>query len=118
MILLIIFIHFVLILIEMMHSFQLYQRSLGAAGSQLTETIKFLENTSIIVRIFNDMNAILDFSDHRFQELRQVLNYFKTWELEVENMDIEKAEKQKLLLSLETRSDIESMLLGFTEMCR
>ena len=83
---------------------------------ELASTIRLLENTSILVEIFLDVNRpIVSLNDKRLTELKTSLDFFNTWEMEV--MSDKKLSMKKHLLTQETRDDLNSAVLGFTGVC-
>lgn len=102
---------------EMLHLVKTYANSLVESSIYLKSTIELLENTSILVDNFRDHRAIRDISDERLQQNQNVLKWFQAWETSVQsNLDIK--DKEKHMISHQTRSDICSLLIGFHEMCK
>ena len=102
---------------EMLHLMQVYKANLGESGSSLDSTIELLRNTSIVIRNFRDPRPITDAGDERLSELHDVMEWFVKWENQIKN-DTSIKNKEKHLISHQTREDIVSSLLGFEELCK
>lgn len=103
---------------EMLHLMQLYQQSLGnTEGAELDATIELLKKTSLLLRNFRDCRPITDASDDRLQENCDVLQWFIEWE-KSNRADSSIPNKEKSLISVQTRKDIVSCILGFDELCK
>jgi hypothetical protein len=102
---------------EMLHLMQVYKANLGESGSSLDGTIELLRNTSIVIRNFRDPRTITDAGDERLSELHDVMEWFVKWENQIKNYTSIK-NKEKHLISHQTREDIVSSLLGFEELCK
>lgn len=102
---------------EMLHLMQVYQQSLGDKGSDLNLTIELLKNTSVLIRNFRDPRPIIDPTDDRLNENHDVLQWFLQWEQD-NRADISIKNKEKSLISLQTREDIVSCVLGFDQLCK
>ena len=103
---------------DMLHLMRCYQQSLcDLQASELESSIKLLENTSVLVSFFRDNRPLKSYEDTRLLEVRKVKNWFDEWEKEVRG-SAETSNKEKCLLSIQTREDIVSCLLGFDEMCK
>jgi hypothetical protein len=100
---------------DMLHLMELYNESLGEKGQDLDSSIEMLQNTSALVEIFRDRRPIKTYEDPRLTHLRNVLLWFRTWEKEIIFTNIEN--KDKCLLSMQTREDIISCIKGFDSMC-
>lgn len=98
---------------EMLHLMQVYQHSLGDMGSDLNLTIELLKNTSVLIRNFRDPRPIIDPTDDRLNENQ----WFLQWEQD-NRADISIKNKEKSLISLQTREDIVSCVLGFDQLCK
>lgn len=103
----------------MLHLMSCYRNSLSDAtkSAELRGTIEFLQQTSVLVKIFRDGRPIKDYGDDRLQQNRDVLSWFKRWEHENKSNN-EVTEKEKSLLSFQCREDIVSLLVGFDEFSR
>ncbi|XP_033763366.1 uncharacterized protein LOC117344648 [Pecten maximus] len=101
---------------EMLYLMEQYKVSLGEAGSQLDATIGLLKSTSALIRNFRDPRPITDASDDRLQEIYDSLQWFIKWEKSIKSDETIK-NKEKHLISHQTREDIVSSILGFHEMC-
>lgn len=92
---------------EMLHLMEVYRESLGDGGSELDVTIELLKNTSVLVENFRDHRPILDISDDRLKQNRDVLNWFVEWE------NSNPTQKEKLLISHQTRDDLSMFNFRF-----
>jgi len=102
---------------NMLHLMQCYQMSLKKNGDDLNSSIEFLKKTSVLVKNFRDQRPICQYSDRRLEENREVLNWFRSWENNIkQNTEIK--DKEKCLLSYQTREDLTSLLVGFNELCK
>ena len=99
----------------MLHLMKCYKKSLGEDSHEFDSTIEFLENTSVLVKVFRDLRPIHTYQDTRLTELRNVLNWFRKWQNDVNDNETE--HKEKKLISFQTREDIVSLLIGFDELC-
>lgn len=80
----------------------------------ISSTISFLENTSVLVKIFTDWRPICETTNVRLTQLEEVLQFFNDWESSVKSSILYTAKKH--LPSQETRDDINSSLRGFSSM--
>ena len=101
---------------NMLHLMELYQKSLGIEGSQLEATIDLLKCTSVFIKNFRDSRPITDISDDRLKQNHDAMEWFVQWENSVKNSESTK-NKEKCLISHQTRQDIISSILGFEELC-
>lgn len=60
---------------------------------------------------FHDHRPIVDISDDRLKQNRDVLNWFVEWENSIPT------QKEKCLISHQTRDDIVCLILAFEELC-
>lgn len=102
---------------NMLHLMQCYQISLKEKGDELNSSIEFLKKTSVLAKNFRDQRPICQYSDKRLDENREVLNWFRAWEASIKQ-STEIKDKEKCLLSFQTREDLTSLLVGFDEMCK
>lgn len=94
---------------EMLHLMKLYKSSLGDAGTKVDATIELLQQTSVLIQNFKDI------SDERIKQNNDVLQWFIEWEKMIkDNSEIKN--KEKHLISHQTREDIISSITGFEEM--
>lgn len=100
---------------NMLHLMKLYQQSLGNGGEKLASTIEFLQHTSILVKTFRDHRPISNYEDTRLDNNTKALLWFRNWEKQIKESDVEN--KEKHLISFQTREVIVSLLVGFDEMC-
>ena len=101
---------------EMLHLIKLYKSSLGDAGTKVDATIELLQQTSVLIQNFKDSRPITDVSDERIKQNNDVLQWFIEWEKMIkDNSEIKN--KEKHLISHQTREDIISSITGFEEMC-
>lgn len=98
---------------EMLHLMQLYSESLEDS-TYLQSTIKLLQHTSLLISNFRDQRPITDSSDARLKENMSALQWFKEWEESVK----ERPDKDKCLMSHQTRADLTSLIIGFNELCQ
>lgn len=101
---------------EMLHLMELYKESLGQAGLKLSATIELLRCTSVLIKNFRDKRPITNISDERIQQNHDSMHWFIKWENSVKS-DEKIKNKEKHLISYQTREDIVSSVLGFEELC-
>ena len=102
---------------EMLHLMEAYQSNLPPEdASKLEGSISLLRNTSVLVSVFRDQRPITEITDQRLENLVTVLQWFKTWESSVKE-DTRIKNKEKALISHQTRQDIASCINGFREYC-
>jgi hypothetical protein len=101
---------------EMLNLMQCFKSFLGETGYILDDTIDLLKATSTMVSVFRDKRPISDIEDIRFDQLKETLKWFEGWESHITNMP--SSNKEKNLISHQTREDIRSCLTGFTQLCR
>ena len=93
-----------------------YAAHIKDGKEDLDSTIELLENTSILVSNFRDNRPIREIGDYRLAENRKVMEWFREWESDIlSKKDIK--DKEKLLISHQTRADLCSLILGFEELC-
>ncbi|CAG2187265.1 unnamed protein product [Mytilus edulis] len=100
---------------DMLHLMELYRNSL-CDGRSLDATIELLKCTSVLIKNCMDARPITDISDDRLKDNRDAMNWFVHWENSVKNNATIK-NKEKCLISHQTRQDIISAVLGFEELC-
>ena len=71
----------------------------------------------LLVPAFNSASPQNDAGDERLSELYDVMEWFDKWEKQIKN-DTSIKNKEKHLISHQTREDIVSSLLGFEELCK
>ena len=92
---------------EMLHLMKLYKTE-QQDNTSLDGAISFLEQTAVLVDIFNDRTKpVTSLSDERLQKLKTVQNFFASWEQE------RQGDEKKSLLTKETREDIDLAIGGF-----
>ena len=91
---------------------------LGPRGAKLDATISLLQQTSILVNIFRDRRPMNDPSDPRIQQLRCVFGWFKEWEIDIHANYHTPADRNRRLLSAETREDLDICINGFCAMLK
>ena len=101
---------------EMLHLMKLYQESLGEAGRKLDGTVEILTHTSALIRNFRDSRPITEVTDDRLKENNDALQWFVRWEQTIREDKLIK-NKEKHLISQQTREDIISSIMGFEELC-
>ena len=79
--------------------------NLSSPGLQLSGTIAFLKQTSILLNNFRHKSPIVSKSDERLQQNKDILKWFQQWDRE--------AKCAKKLMSRECREDLYWMLVGF-----
>ena len=90
----------------------------SVSGTPLHGLKSLLQQTSKIVKLFSDNRPIYDMGDPRIKMVRDVADWFHNWEEEVMNMSqLSQKEKNRSLISKETREDIQCCLLGFVSLC-
>ena len=85
---------------------------IGVHGVKFDAAISLLQRTSILVAIFRDQRPICDEADPRLQQLRDVLVWFKTWENDISIKYATPGERNRRLLTAETRQDVDSCITG------
>ena len=71
-------------------------------------------NSKLLTDIFNDMRPIKSCDDPRLHELLEIAKWFDNWK----NSDsLPSKNKGKLIMSLQCHEDIQSCIIGFTELC-
>ena len=69
----------------------------------------------MLVSNFRDNRPIRDIGDERLQQNQKVSSFFKDWEMSIlSNTSIK--DKEKCMISHQTRADICSLIIGFHEM--
>ncbi|KAK6169023.1 hypothetical protein SNE40_020153 [Patella caerulea] len=101
---------------DMLHLMEQYKAGLGLAGSKLDATIDLLKSTSTLIQNFRDSRPITDASDDRPLQNNDAVQWFIKWGNDVKN-DITIKNKEKSLISHQTREDIVSVVMGFNELC-
>ena len=95
---------------DMLNLMEEYVQSLSNDRENYQSTVEFLRCTSILVDIFTNVNSKIDNKyDVRINEVRQVLEFFTTWEEQFSDP----ADIRKHLISQQTHQDINSTLMGF-----
>ena len=99
----------------MFQRFQEHQYTISKEkGDELNSTIKLLEQTSTLVKIFNSLVPIKDVTDPRLKSLADVLAFFEAWEEEAKLKKI----ASTALFSAQCREDLQCTILGFMELCK
>ena len=99
---------------DMLFLMKSYQATLDKP-ELVSSTVCFLENTSVLVDVFTDRRPVCEPSDKRLRRLREVLEFFNSWESSVTESILYTPSKH--LLPQETRDDLNSSLIGFSAMC-
>lgn len=99
---------------DMLFLMRSYQKSLSEPN-RLNGTIALLEQTSVLVDFFSDLNRPVKRDDDRLATIQCALNHFNIWESEVKSTNT--LSQTKNLLSKECRDDLNSCILGFLSMC-
>ena len=100
---------------DMLHLVQCYALSLKNPD-HLSSTIELLTHTSVLIENFRDTRPITDKSDQRLLQNKTALDWFLQWEKSIKS-DSNIKNKERCLISHQTRADITSLLLGFHELC-
>jgi hypothetical protein len=101
---------------DMLYLMRSYQATLKNPEN-LASSIEILEQTSELVDIFCCRNRpISSQEDTRFEMLQKVVTYFSSWEDAVEKSVM--LVPSKNLMTLETRTDLNSSLMGFISLCK
>lgn len=98
---------------DMLHLMKCYADSLTCGSEHLKTTIELLEKTSLLIANFRDSRPIREIGDLRLIENDTVLQWFKEWESDI----LSDKDKEKHLISHQTRADICSLIIGFRELC-
>ena len=102
---------------DMLNLMTHYQSSCSD-GKFLTETIQLLRQTSQLIETFRDMRPLQDIEDSRLKGNRSVLSWFQGWTEEINcSTVLSRREKDKCLLTTQCREDLNSLLLGFEQIC-
>jgi hypothetical protein len=100
---------------EMLHLVQCYAES-QENSAFLSSTIELLSHTSNLIDNFRDHRPITELSDNRLTQNTNALEWFLQWERDIkQNPNIK--DKEKCLISHQTRADITSLIVGFHELC-
>jgi hypothetical protein len=101
---------------DMLHLMEHYQKNLGNEGAFLNATIELLKCTSVLINFCRDPRPITDTSDGRLKQNHDAMSWFIQWENSVKSNE-KIRNKEKCLISHQTRQDIISAILGFEELC-
>jgi len=105
--------------VEMLNLMECYQRSIGEDGYLVDDSIALLKATSVIIEVFRDRRPIHDVEDRRLDQLTSALGWFEEWQKNVlETPVLKPSEKEKRPMSVQTRDDLCSCLLGFNSLCK
>ena len=102
---------------DMLHLMKKFKNSLDE-GDYLDSSIEFLEHTSLLVKCFRDVRPIQEICDDHLQKNQVVLAWFSNWESEVLSKTIKNKDKEKQMISAQCREDLDSLILGFHEICK
>lgn len=97
---------------QMLHLMLTYAETLKDSA-YLSSTIALLQHTSTLIANFRDPRPITDLSDVRLKENMAALQWFINWEESVKD----RSDKNKCLISHQTRADLTSLIIGFDELC-
>ena len=87
-----------------------------AGITTMDAAIELLDNTRHIVALFKDPEPIRSRNDPKLKKAKDALAFFKTWEEEVTKSEtLTNKQKQKALISYQTRDDLECSITGFCE---
>lgn len=95
-----------------------FQKVLGDEGEDLAGSIELLHNTSLLVKFFRDDRPIKLADDPRLKQLMNIQSWFLDWEVMVSALDKSPSEKKAMLMTQETREDVQCVLTGFIEICQ
>lgn len=84
--------------------------------SHLDKTIELLEVTSVIVANFRDKRPLSSMDDARLAENDKCYRWFLDWENDAAQIQ-NPASRNKCMLSEKTRFDLNSMIIGFKQIC-
>ena len=102
---------------EMLHLMQLFQKFLGGNGDEIQGSVDLLKHTSTLISCFRDKRPIYESNDLRLQKNIETLHYFQQWEEQVSKSNLKPCEKERSLISKQTRDDLKSLILGFDYLC-
>ena len=102
---------------EMLHLMQLFQKFLGENGDEIQGSVDLLKHTSHLISCFRDSRPIHQANDLRLQKNKDALRFFQGWENEISKSTLKPCEKDKSLISKQTRDDLKSLILGFDYLC-
>ena len=94
----------------------LNERSRGNNNSYLKSTVALLGQTSKLVSFFCDARPVSSTEDDRLQRNQDILSWFLEWESQIKSSDVKPTDKNKMLMSQETRDDIVCLLRGFHQL--
>ena len=98
---------------------QLFLERKESLGDNGICCIKLLKQTSILIQIFHDARTINQPGDRRLKQLRDIHKWFKRWEENVHaEPNLTNKDKNRRLMSAETREDTESSILGFVTLVK
>ena len=103
---------------EMLNLMLAFQKFLGEDGYLLNDTVALLKATSVIVSTFRDRRPIVDIEDKRLDGLLSALTWFHDWEAHVNSKKNPVSNRDKQLLSPQTREDLNSCIIGFSTLCK
>lgn len=106
---------------DMLHLMKQFQASFtGDAGNYSQGTIELLTQTSQSSFMFQGSTSNYDESDIRLKKHQEVLKYFDNWtKLVGEDWSLQSAsEKEKSLISRQTREDLAFLIIGFDTVCK
>ena len=103
---------------EMLRLMESFQKFLGTDGYLLNDSVALLRATSVIVRVFRDRRPVVEIEDKRLDDIANALRWFSEWETHVSKQKLTATEKDKQLMSAQTREDLNSCITGFRTLCR
>ena len=68
--------------------------------------------------MFRDRRPIADIEDKRLDDLIKALEWFNDWEAHVNEKNLSAPQKEKKLISAQTREDLNSCITGFSALCK
>ncbi len=82
----------------------------------MKSAMELLTHTSAIVDLFTSNQPLRSRSDTKLKKAEEALSFFQKWEQDVnESKNMSATEKWRALISWETREDLASCIIGFSE---
>ena len=103
---------------EMLYLMESFQKFIGDDGYFLNDTVALLRAASVLLSTFRDRRPMADIEDKRIDDITNAFTWFNEWKAYVNEKDLSTNEKDKQLLSAQTREDLNSCIIGFSALCR